>query len=107
MSEPERRTPAGRGSRRTPLVVTHFDIPSEVAAEVDSASMFSPARCLTCRLVFDLGHVTVTQRYLDCSVWRCPGCGTHHDDRPGRWPGERNGYAELPRGKEGRLHGSR
>ncbi len=37
----------------------------------------------SCGRTFDIGHVTVTARYADCSVFKCPGCGAHIDDRPG------------------------
>lgn len=61
----ERQAPAGRGSRRTPLVVTTFNIPKEVAAERNPDAMSAPARCLSCRHTFDMGLVTVTRRYLE------------------------------------------
>jgi hypothetical protein len=44
-------------------------------------------RCKWCNLTHDIGPVTVTARYLDCSVWQCPGCGVLIDDRPERWGG--------------------
>lgn len=46
------------------------------------ADMFQPVRCLRCHTgVYDLGRVTVTARYLDCSVWRTPCCDQSVDDR--------------------------
>lgn len=43
--------------------------------------MFSPVRCAHCNRVYDLGTVTVTARYTDCSVWNAPCCGRPVDDR--------------------------
>ena len=43
--------------------------------------MFSPVRCTFCGGVYDLGTVTVTARYSDCSVWKSPCCNTTVDDR--------------------------
>lgn len=44
------------------------------------ADMFKPVRC-TCGQVYDLGAVTVTARYADCSMWKTPCCGRTADDR--------------------------
>ena len=46
-----------------------------------TAGMMFPARCAYCMHVYDLAAVEVTARYADCSVWKCPGCGTTVDDR--------------------------
>ena len=43
--------------------------------------MFSPVRCAYCGQIYDLGKVTVTARYVDCSVWKAPCCGITVDDR--------------------------
>lgn len=43
--------------------------------------MSQPARCRFCHKVYDLGTVTVTARYADCSVWKTPCCGHTADDR--------------------------
>jgi hypothetical protein len=43
-------------------------------------SMFKPVRC-TCGQIYDLGKVTVTARYADCSIWKAPCCGRQADDR--------------------------
>jgi hypothetical protein len=59
----------------------------------DIAGMSSPARCTRCGRVYDLGKVTITARYTDCSVWKCPGCGITVDDRPVGW-GDHH-YVEL------------
>ena len=61
----------------------------------DVSGMMSPVRCTRCSRVYDLGKVTVTARYTDCSVWRCPGCGITVDDRPAGW-GDHH-YVELDR----------
>lgn len=55
--------------------------PFETVEDVEIARMASPVRCASCRRVYDLGTVTVTARYLDCSVWRAPCCGRVSDDR--------------------------
>lgn len=47
-------------------------------ARVDQ--MMSPVRCV-CGDIYDLGSVTVTGRYIDCSVWKAPCCGRAADDR--------------------------
>ncbi|GGM52556.1 hypothetical protein ACFFX1_55520 [Dactylosporangium sucinum] len=44
------------------------------------ADMTSPVRC-TCGRIYDLGKVTVTARYADCSIWKAPCCGRQADDR--------------------------
>ena len=55
--------------------------------------MHSPVRCMHCRSVYNLGHVLVTARYLDCSVWTSPCCGHPSiDDRP--WVRDRH-YREI------------
>jgi hypothetical protein len=53
----------------------------EMAAEADTAGMFSPVRCAYCPKVYDLGAVNVIARYTDCSMWKCPGCQRVVDDR--------------------------
>lgn len=58
-------------------------------------NMSSPVQCTRCSHVYDLGKVTVTARFQDCSVWRCPGCRITVDDRPVGW-GDHH-YRELPR----------
>lgn len=45
------------------------------------AEMSYPVRCAYCHRVYDLGTVTVTARYSDCSVWNAPCCGVTVDDR--------------------------
>jgi hypothetical protein len=50
----------------------------------DTTGMFSPVRC-RCGQVYDMGTVTVTARYLDCSVWRAPCCNRQVDDRGPGW----------------------
>lgn len=51
----------------------------------DVSGMFSPVRCTHCRDVYDVGKVTVTARYLDCSVWKSPCCKRTVDDRGKGW----------------------
>jgi hypothetical protein len=45
------------------------------------ADMQQPVRCTWCGDVYDLGTVTVTARYTDCSGWKAPCCGIIVDDR--------------------------
>ena len=47
----------------------------------DVMEMMSPARCTWCGGIYDLGSVTVTARYTDCSMWKAPCCGRTVDDR--------------------------
>lgn len=57
--------------------------------------MMIPVRCMHCRKVYDLTHVHVTARYMDCSVWTSPCCGhTGIDDRP--WVRDRH-YRKVSR----------
>ena len=46
----------------------------------DIEGMSQPVRC-RCGGVYDLGTVTVTARYADCSMWKAPCCGRESDDR--------------------------
>lgn len=48
-------------------------------------NMTSPVRCAHCGRIYDLGKVTVLQRYLDCSVWKTPCCRVMVDDRGPGW----------------------
>lgn len=55
-------------------------MPDTTRAQI--ADMMFPVRCLRChRGVYDLAKVTITARYLDCSVWRTPCCDQSVDDR--------------------------
>src|SRR5581483_3810646 len=54
-----------------------------------------PVRCRWCSGVYDLGTVTVTGRYTDCSMWKAPCCGVTADDRKPPWGVSH--YTELPR----------
>lgn len=48
----------------------------------DITDMFRPVRCRRCHSgVYDLGTVTVTARYADCSMWKTPCCDQLVDDR--------------------------
>lgn len=47
----------------------------------DTEGMSQPVRCNRCGKVYDLGTVTVTARYTDCSMWNAPCCGALVDDR--------------------------
>jgi hypothetical protein len=53
--------------------------------EDSTEGMTSPVRCTHCRRVYDLGTVTVTARYLDCSCWNSPCCNRSVDDRDEFW----------------------
>lgn len=59
----------------------------DVHGEPATEPMRFPYRCKWCGHVHDGSRVTVVQRYLDCSVWRCPNCDVLIDDRPERWGG--------------------
>lgn len=58
----------------------HFGEVVEVVPD-EVLDMTSPVRCMRCGGVYDLGHVTVTHRYADCSMWRTPCCDREVDDR--------------------------
>lgn len=69
-------------------------------------AMHLPVRC-RCGAVYDLGSVTVTARYTDCSMWRTPCCDIVTDDRLPGWGGPRT-YEEIdkhPSPPERRPHG--
>lgn len=51
----------------------------------DTTGMTSPVRCTHCGQVYDVGIVTVTARYADCSCWNSPCCGRQVDDRGPGW----------------------
>ena len=61
--------------------------------------MHQPARCAFCGRVYDLGTVTVTARYVDCSVWKTPCCNRTADDRGETGWKSRSDYTRLPGGK--------
>lgn len=58
--------------------------------------MTSPVRCM-CGQVYDLGTVTVTARYADCSVWTTPCCRRSVDDRPAWGSTEPSAYTRISR----------
>lgn len=60
-----------------------MDVDGRIIETSDISEMTMPVRCTHCQGVYDLGTVTVTGRYLDCSVWRSPCCGLTVDDRGG------------------------
>jgi len=48
----------------------------------DTEGMMFPVKCSHCAGgVYDLADVTVTARYIDCSMWKSPCCGITVDDR--------------------------
>jgi len=63
------------------------------------SEMTSPVRCGYCGGVYDLGTVTVTARYTDCSVWRAPCCKREVDDRPPGWGGPVRAYERITSGE--------
>ena len=67
--------------------VTRVSVPPKADA------MSSPVQC-RCGHVYDLGTVTVTQRYADCSVWTTPCCKVQVDDRH-PWPGVPAAFVRL------------
>lgn len=52
-----------------------------VGRQHDVAGMMFPVECAFCGAAYDLGAVTVTARYSDCSCWKTPCCGRATDDR--------------------------
>ena len=56
-------------------------------------------RCNYCGGIYDLGKVTVVERYADCSVFLAPCCGRKVDDR--KWVSF-SAFSELP-GETGEL----
>lgn len=63
-------------------VIFHDDTFGTVEFVPDEVlTMQSPVRCTRCGGVYDLGMVTVTHRYADCSMWRTPCCDREVDDR--------------------------
>lgn len=65
----------------------------------DVAGMTLPVRCTHCAGVYDLGTVTVTARYTDCSMWKSPCCGRTVDDRGDTGWKSRKDYEYLSRGE--------
>lgn len=61
------------------------------------ARMAQPVRCGFCSGIYDLGAVTVTGHYLDCSLWRTPCCGRIADDRGESGWKSRQDYYRLAR----------
>ena len=57
-----------------------FGIPQYFKGPIEG--MLAPVECKFCLQVHDSAKVDVLQRYSDCSVWKCPNCGTRIDDRP-------------------------
>lgn len=56
-------------------------------AGVNLDAMSHPMRCKWCHKIHDAGNVEVVQRYMDCTVWKCPNCGRNIDDRHPDWGG--------------------
>jgi hypothetical protein len=63
----------------------------------DTSGMFAPVRCTHCGGVYDMGAVTVTARYTDCSIWKAPCCERVVDDRAAGWKPGRSDIEELRR----------
>jgi hypothetical protein len=49
--------------------------------------MSAPFECMICHKIHDAGKVEVLQRYMDCSMWKCPHCNATINDRPIGWGG--------------------
>lgn len=45
--------------------------------------MIDTYQCLICHTYYDWSKVDpqTHQRYLDCDIWRCPGCNCEQDSR--------------------------
>lgn len=67
--------------------MAELDIYGRSFERPDTTGMMFPVQCIRCGNVHDKANVTVISRYTDCSVWECPGCHTHVDDRPVGWGG--------------------
>jgi hypothetical protein len=63
----------------------------------DTSRMASPVRCTHCGGVYDLGSVTVTAYYADCSMWKSPCCDRLVDDRGETGWKPRRDYERLHR----------
>ena len=87
-------TPEERAEVRRQILKRHGTWGERQDFPVEAEGMFSPVRCAHCRGVYDLGEVTVTARYMDCSVWRSPCCDLTVDDRGEGWK-SRPDYTEL------------
>lgn len=68
-----------------------------VVLGADTTGMVTPVRCRHCGGVYDVGTVTVTDRYTDCSVWTAPCCNRVVDDRRGGAWGGLGDIEYLPR----------
>jgi hypothetical protein len=74
------------------------NIYGEYHPEPDTTGMMFPVQCTHCGGVYDVGCVTVTARYADCSVWTTPCCKrVGVDDRPSWSTGEPRHYRKLGR----------
>lgn len=52
----------------------------------DTTGMNYPVACGSCGHVHDSGKVTITARYADCDMWKCPACGVTQDNRWNMFP---------------------
>lgn len=64
----------------------------DLGPAADVEGMRNPARCARCGHVYDLAMLKNVQRYAECDVWRCPGCGVTVSNRSGS---PDHHYAEL------------
>ena len=74
-----------------------MDMNGRLVVTADTTGMTSPVSCTHCGGVYDLGTVTVTARYTDCSMWRSPCCDLVVDDRGETGWKSRADYVRLPR----------
>lgn len=60
-----------------------------IMAAVDEAllaeirQMMFPVRATCCGKIYDLAAITNAECWLDCTLWRCPGCNAGVSDRRG------------------------
>lgn len=73
-----------------------MDIYGLLSNRYDTTGMLDPIRH-RCGAVYDLAAVEVVARYLDRSVWRCPGCKQQVDDRKDSGWSQHRSYEHLPR----------
>lgn len=69
------------------MKIERIDMYGNLTYEPDTRGMLAPGRCKRCHQIHDSGSVEVVARYQDCTVWKCPNCGAHIDDRPIGWGG--------------------
>jgi hypothetical protein len=60
--------------------VTYMSMDGRSSVHGNINGMTRPVLC-NCGKIYDVGKVTVTARFEDCTVWKTPCCGRQVDDR--------------------------